>query len=131
MTQKQEVASSKKVSLKYQRDRDREIVTGKFINHETPGGEVKFCFRKYREDKIEKYEFKDGQVYRVPRGVAVHIANDCWYPVHWFKQDEGGRPSQEIGTKKKRFSFIPLDFIVDDVFADKVNEIVTIKELAR
>lgn len=118
----------KKPNLEYQRDRDREIVTGKFINHETPGGSVEFTYRKYRGDRIEKYKFIDGEVYKVPRGVAVHVANDCSYTVHYYKQDNNGRPSQEIGKKQKRFSFIPLDFIIDDAF-NKADEIITIKNI--
>jgi len=122
--------TTKKQNLRLKRDRDREMVTGKFMNHETPGGSTSFCYRKYREDNLERYTFEDGQTYRVPRGVALHIANGCWYPVHSYKQNERGRPSQEIGTKKKRFSFIPLDFIIDDEFENsRVNSIVTVKDL--
>jgi len=121
---------SKKPNLKYQHDRDREIVTGKFVNRETPGGEIQFCFRKYREDKVEKYTMQDGKIYKVPRGVALHVANGCWYPVHSFKQDDFGKASQEIGTKTKRFDFIPLDFIIDDEFEiNRTNNIVTVRDL--
>lgn len=127
---KDTVKESKKPSLRYRRDRDREIVTGKFMNHETPGGTIKFAFRKYREDKVEKYTMTDGQVYKIPRGVALHVANSCWYPVNHFKQNEYGKPSQEIGMKKKRFSFMPLDFIIDDEFeTNRSNSIVTVKNL--
>lgn len=106
----------KKPSLHYLREKDRKIVTGKFINHETPGGSIDFCFRKYKGDKVERYQFEDGRVYRVPRGVALHIHNDCWYPVHEYRLDDQGNPCQMIGAKKKRFSFEPLDFEVDPEF---------------
>ncbi|HUV84745.1 MAG TPA: hypothetical protein VMV86_03500 [Methanosarcinales archaeon] len=128
MTEKK--AETKKPNLRYKRDRDREIVTGKFMNHETPGGSLSFCYRKYREDKVERYSFEDGKIYKVPRGVALHIANGCWYAVHHHKQSETGRPSQEVGMKKKRFSFIPMDFIIDDEFETaRSNSIISVKEL--
>jgi hypothetical protein len=124
------VTREKSKNLHYQRDRDRELVKGKFMNHETPGGAISFSFRKYKEDKVEKFTFEDGKIYQVPRGVALHIANGCWYPEHYYKQDASGKPSQEIGMKKKRFSFIPLDFIIDDEFENnRVNNIITMKDL--
>lgn len=126
----EKVTREKSKNLRYQRDRDRELVRGKFMNHETPGGAINFSFRKYKEDKIEKYCFEDGKIYQVPRGVALHIANGCWYPEHQYKTDASGKPSQEIGMKKKRFSFIPLDFIIDDEFENnRVNSIITMKDL--
>ena len=33
--------------LDIQRAKDKEIVRGKFVNHETPGGNVGFNFKKY------------------------------------------------------------------------------------
>lgn len=129
-TTKEAAKPSKKVNLRYKRDRDREIVTGKFMNHENPGGTIKFVFKKHDGDKVERYTMSDGVVYKVPRGVALHVANNCWYPVNHYKQNEYGKPSQEIGMKKKRFSFMPLDFIIDDEFETaRSNSIITVRNI--
>lgn len=108
-------------------DRDREIVTGRFQYYEVPGGELSFTFRKYKEDRVERYSMKDGEVYRVPRSVATHLAKECWYPVHHYKIDDSGKPSQDIGQKKKRFDFIPIDFIMEPDAGDK--QLVTVRNL--
>lgn len=121
---------AKKPNLNYLREKDRKLVTGKFVNHETPGGVIDFCFRKYKGDKVERYKFEDGKVYRIPRGVALHIQNNCWYPVHEFRQDETGRPHQEIGFKKKRFSFMPLDFEVDDEFHKSEVQVYSVRQIS-
>lgn len=98
-------------NLKYQRDKDREIVRGKFIFHEVPGGEMRFSFQKYKEDPVEDFRMMDGQIYSIPLGVAKHLNQNCWYPVHEFKLDDVGRPLQRIGLKVRRCSFQSLEFI--------------------
>ena len=56
----------KKPNLRYQRDKDRELVTGIFQYHELRGGELKFRIKLYKEDPIEKFELTDGKVYKLP-----------------------------------------------------------------
>lgn len=97
--------------LKYQRDKDREMVRGIFRFFEVPGGNMSFSFRKYREDEIETFSLNDGEIYTIPRGVAHHLSNNCWYPEHAYKQDEQGRPSMMVSKKRRRCSFEPLDFM--------------------
>lgn len=112
------VAAEKKAkpSLKYLRDKDREMVRGKFIFHETPGGTLKFPFRAYREDQVEKFELKDGEIYTLPLGVARHLNKNCWYPVHAYAKDENGRDIAKVGQKVRRCSFHSLEFIdIDDI----------------
>lgn len=125
-TPKKRTAVKKKLT---QRERDNQIVTGRFVNNETDGGTLKFTYLKHKGDKIKRYEMKDGEIYKVPRSVATHIANGCWYPVHHFKQTESGRPTQDIGQKKRRFNFIPLDFIMDEDYNNSDKELVTVKYL--
>lgn len=105
--------------LKYQRDRDREMVRGIFRFYEVPGGTLSFSFRKYREDEIETYTLNDGEIYTIPRGVAHHLSNNCWYPEYEYKRDENMRNTAMLSKKKRRCSFDPLDFM--DI--DELNEL--------
>lgn len=98
-------------SLKYQRDKDREMVRGKFIFHEVPGGSMSFPFKAYKEDPVENFTMMDGEVYSVPLGVAKHLNKNCWYPVHAFTFDETGRKTMKIGSKVRRCSFQSLEFV--------------------
>jgi len=97
--------------LKYMRDKDREMVRGIFRFFEVPGGNMSFSFKKYKQDEVESYSLNDGEIYTIPRGVAHHISNDCWYPEHAYKQDENGRHTTQVTKKKRRCSFEPLDFM--------------------
>lgn len=105
--------------LKYARDKDREMVRGIFRFFEVPGGNMSFSFRKYREDEVETFSLNDGDIYTIPRGVAHHLSNNCWYPEHAYKMDDHGRPSMQVTKKKRRCSFEPLDFMD----ADDINDL--------
>ena len=109
-------APKKKVDLKYMRDRDREMVRGIFRFFEVPNGSMSFSYRKYKEDEIENYTLIDGNIYTIPRGVAHHLSNNCWYPEHEYKLDASGRPSATVTKKKRRCTFEPLEFMdIDDL----------------
>lgn len=97
-------------SPKYLRDRDRELVKGIFKYDELPGGQLEFVYRKHRGDKIERYKFEDGKVYTIPRGVARHINNNCYYAQHGHILDENGQPSIAVKKKVDRVSFASLEF---------------------
>jgi hypothetical protein len=103
--------NDKKRDYDYQRDKEREMVSGIVKNHECPGGTIEFVFRKWKGDPITKYSFFDGQVARVPLGVARHLNNNCWYPVHAATQDKDGKESYKIGRKVRRFGFQSLEFL--------------------
>lgn len=107
---KQELAKK----IKNMRDRDRELVRGKFIFHEVPGGSMSFVFKAYKEDPLERYDLVDGEVYTIPLGVARHLNKNCWYPVHAYALDERGKPAMKIGQKVRRCSFQSLEFIDAD-----------------
>lgn len=109
-------APKKKVDLKYMRDRDREMVRGIFRFFEVPNGSMSFSYRKYKEDEIENYTLIDGNIYTIPRGVAHHLSNNCWYPEHEYKLDASGRPAATVTKKKRRCTFEPLEFMdIDDL----------------
>lgn len=110
-----------------QKEKDKEIVSGIFHFDEVPGGELTFVFRKYKGEPIEKYTLKDGQTYRLPLGVAKHLNNNCWYPVHQHLQDEEGKPSVTIGRKVKRCSFQSLDYT--DVDQGAVSDLVSVEQV--
>jgi len=73
-----------KKSLAYQSGKDKEMVKGMFKFYEVPGGSMAFMYRKYKGEKPERYSMVDGDTYTIPLGVAKHLNNDCWYPVHTY-----------------------------------------------
>jgi len=118
-------------SLKYQRDKDREMVKGIFRFYEVPGGSVSFNFRKYKEDPIERYDFVDGEVYTIPLGVAKHLTNNCNYPVHQYMKDESGNVNARVGQKVNRIGFESLEFMdIDDLpqTSDRIVEVDQVKD---
>lgn len=97
--------------IEYMRQKDREMVRGIFRFFEVPGGTMSFPFRKYKGDEVESYTMVDGEIYTVPRGVAQHLSNNCWYPESQYKMDDHGKAVAQISKKKRRCSFEPLDFL--------------------
>jgi hypothetical protein len=119
-----------KADLERKRQRDREIVRGKFIFHECPGGSMEFVYKAYEKDPLERYSLQDGEVYSLPLGVARHLNKNCWYPVHSYAQSEQGLPSVKIGQKIRRCSFQSLEFVdTDDISPVGVGEIVTVEKI--
>ncbi len=116
-----------KKSLKYARDKDREIVRGKFRFHEIPGGVMEFVFRKYKQDPVESFTMVDGEIYQIPRGVANHLNKNCWYPIHHFLRDENGHMTAAVNRKVQRCSFESLEFMDDD--DGRVVDIVDVKPM--
>jgi|SRR5271165_838330 len=115
-------------SLKFQRDKDREMVRGIFRYHEVPNGVMRFPFKKYKEDQVENFELYDGQTYTIPLGVAKHLNKNCWYPVHAYAKDDNGLPAMKIGEKVRRCSFQSLEFVdIDDLSPLGRPEIVTVE----
>lgn len=98
-------------------EEDSKMVRGIFRNHEIPGGNVMFPFRKYKFDPVKEYTLNDGEIYELPRMVASHINNNCSYPVHKHATDDKGRPVAIVGSRVQRYSFYPTEFA--DVGQDK------------
>jgi len=116
-------------SLTYQRDKERELVKGIFHFHEVPGGSMSFNFKKYKGDKVERYDLVDGQVYSIPLGVARHLNKNGSYPVHAHMQGEDGKPHVKVGQKVNRFSFQSLEFMDIDDLPNKADEIITVEHV--
>lgn len=108
-TQKSKATTAKE--LKFKRDKYREKVKGIFKFHEVPSGQMSLWYREFKEDPMEKFTFKDERVYTIPLGLAKHLNRNCWYPVHMNQVDENGNPTQLIGTKVNRCSFVSLEFM--------------------
>ena len=70
----------KKVNIAEMREKDSQMCRGVFRFFEVPGGTMSFSFRKYKDDPIKRYDLIDGKIYTIPRAVARHLVNDCWYP---------------------------------------------------
>lgn len=111
---------SKKVDTKFLRDRDKEMVRGKFIFHECSGGVLEFVFRAYKEDPLERYSLIDGQIYSIPLGVARHLNKNCYTPRYeYIKGDKDtvavssfqGGNMVKVTHKERRCSFQSLEFI--------------------
>ena len=130
MTSMQQTVDKKKnlkQNLKYQRDKDREKVKGIFRFYEVPGGTLKFVFRKYKQDPVERFCMVDGEIYTIPLGVAKHLNTNGSYPIHAFTQSEGGIPSMKIGKRVRRFGFQSLEFVDIDDFPNAAEEIITVE----
>lgn len=91
-------------------NKDHKMVTGTFRSLESPGGNLKFIFRKYKEDSPVVYEFEDGKSYDLPWMVVDHINNGCSYPVHAHTLDAEGKAHKSVGRTVRRFSFDMLSY---------------------
>ena len=116
-------------NLKYQRDKDREIVKGIFKFYEVPGGSMSFVYRAYKEDQVERFDLVDGQVYKLPLGVAKHLNKNGWYPLHTYALDEYGKPAMKIGQKVRRFGFQSLEFVDIDDITPEGSPLITVEKL--
>jgi len=121
-------SSQVKKSLRYMRDKDRELVRGIFRFHEVSGGELSFRYKAYKEDPLEKHTFLDGETYTIPLGIARHLNNNCCYPIHRYTQDENGKVSAKIGQKVQRCTFQSLEF-VDIEGLEPAPDIITVEKV--
>lgn len=115
------------------RDRDAEKVTGIFKNLENPAsggskGSVCFSYKVYPGDENVIYELWDGERYTIPRGVARHLNNNCFYREYQHLPGEFGLQgireaapdgrlqtrSMQMSRKVHRYAFHSLEFMDDD-----------------
>lgn len=127
-TKKIDKAELKK-DLARRRDRDRELVVGVFKNLETPGGSVRFAYKRYADDPFDAYELYDGETYQLPRCVARHLNNNCFYMEYKHLNGQNGETgmrtayndgrlnaeSMQAARKVHRFAFMSLDYMEDDI----------------
>ncbi len=110
------------------RERDSTEIVCRFINHEMKAGTATFVFRKYKQDPIRTYEFRDGGIYKISLGVMDHVNNTCKYREHQYNEQlsspgeniygitSGGRQPKNVQLKKPdytmvttpRYEFIPV-----------------------
>lgn len=108
---------SKKISPEERekmKKRDHKMVKGTFRCFEPRGGSYTFPYRKWEGEQVCQYTMLDGEVYEVPRMVANHLNDDCWYPVHAHTLDANGSPHVQIGKKVQRCSFESLEFMTGE-----------------
>lgn len=111
------------------RERDAELVSGIFKNLERPGESIRFVYKAHKGDDVAEYELQDGERYRIPRGVAKHLNNNCFYREYKMLPGEGGRDgvrsayhdgsvptdtNLQAARKVHRFAFNSLEFMDDD-----------------
>ena len=116
------------------RDRDAEVVTGIFKNLENPAsnggkGSVLFGYKAYPGDEYTFYELWDGERYSLPRGVARHLNNNCFYREYQHLPGEFGQQgirgaaadgklqaqSLQMSRKVHRYAFHSLEYMDDDM----------------
>lgn len=115
------------------RARDEEMVTGVFKNLENPAsagsrGMLQFTYMAYPGQEYQDYELYDGERYTLPRGVARHLNNNCYYREYQHIKGEfgdsgmrQGAPDGKLSTKEMqasrkvhRYAFHSMDFMDDD-----------------
>jgi len=99
--------------LNQRRERDNELVKGKFTFEEVPGGTLTFSFRKYKLDAVKNYSLKDGNVFTLPRCVAKHLVTSGKIPIHEYAVDENGKSFARVVRYKRRYHFESLEFFDD------------------
>lgn len=119
--------------IRKMRDRDAEKVTGIFKNLENPAnsgsrGSLVFSYKIYPGDPNEVYELLDGERYSLPRGVARHLNNNCYYREYNHLPGEFGQTGIRAGAadgrlqtttiqtsrKVHRYAFHSLEYMDDD-----------------
>jgi hypothetical protein len=120
--------------IKKMRDRDSEMVTGIFKNLENPAvnggrGSVVFSYKYYPGEENAIYELWDGERYTLPRGVARHLNNNCFYREYQHLQGEHGTQGVraaasdgrrettafQMAKKIHRYAFHSLEYMDDDI----------------
>lgn len=126
---KEKIEKKETPTLKFQKDRDKEMVRGIFVFHEVPGGSMSFVYKSYRGDEVERYDMIDGQMYTIPLGVARHLNKNVSYPVHAYAVDANGKPLMTIGSHVRRASFQSLEFIETDDLTPFGKPLVTVEAI--
>lgn len=107
---KEDSRSEIEKNLKLMYETDKQMVRGVFKYYEVPGGFLEFVYKKYKWDRLEKYSFKDNEIYTIPLGVAKHINTNIKYLVHEYQTDSNGKSIAVVGKKVSRAGFQSLEF---------------------
>lgn len=116
--------------IKNWKARDSELVTGIFKFLENRGGTLEFRYKMYDGDDFIHYVLTDGERYQIPRGVARHLNNNCYYKEYKHMNNELGNNgvrqanpdgrfrnagSMQVMNKVHRTSFQSLEFMDEDL----------------
>jgi|HubBroStandDraft_3_1064219.scaffolds.fasta_scaffold154182_2 hypothetical protein len=130
-----------KPNINFLREDHEKPVRGIFKFHEVPGGVMEFVFKEFKGQKIEKYTLADGEIYTIPKGVAIHLNKNGWFPLYNFVQGDGSVQTgmavqgfsnnsvQKVTKKERRFSFNSLEFMDIDDMPDASSKIITIESV--
>lgn len=110
--------------------RDHKPVKARFINHESPGGTLRFNFKRYDTCSSSLITFKDGEVYDTTLMIYEHINNTCRYQIHSYEIDEAtGKPSIRVGRWIPRFSMVPILYTDETMEAGPSQDLITVEKL--
>lgn len=125
------------------KERDSELIVGIFENRECPGQAVNFNIKLYPGEDFVSYRLEDGQRYQIPRGVARHLNNNCFYTEYKHLQGDspidGGHPVQmalpvndgrrpnaeryQARRKIHRYAFRSLEYLDEDMSPVDIVEV--------
>lgn len=125
-----------------QLEKDYEPVTGVFENKEKPGQKLSLWWGK--DGTLKQYTFEEGKRYKIPRALAKHLNQNCYYPEYQHLSgklaDVGASMAVQPETalsghedtfknmyaikKHYRASFRSLEYMDDDINAPHVQEVV-------
>lgn len=114
--------------IKERQERDEELVVGVFKNNEVRGGSLSFRYKAYKGQSFDKWILYDGERHQIPRGLAKHLNNNCFYyeyqripggvtndPMQASPHDGRQNKGDYLGKKKvHRFEFHSLEFTDDE-----------------
>ena len=87
------------------------LVKGVFKNLESPGGEIEFPFRMFKQDPLVIYKLQDGESYEVPLCVAKHLNQNCNIKQHHQVIDKEGKKTIDLKKGIQRYQFLSTEFM--------------------
>jgi len=117
----------KKININQLKEKDGQLVKGRFSYIEIPGGTLSFVYKAYEGEPVVRYDLKDGDIYKLPLGLACHLNNDVGRKESMYLLDNKGKPSIMADRKIRKCSFENLEFIdIEDMGRTHI-EAVTVK----
>lgn len=116
-------------NLEQLKAKDEQLVKGRFNYHEIAGGTLSFVYKAYKGQPVVRYDLTDGEIYKIPLGVAKHLNNNVGRIEHEYLLDRNGKPSTMAHHRIRRCSFENLDFMDFEDLGNSVIEEVKITGL--
>ena len=124
-----EIKIPKKPNHNFTKNKNKELVKGKFHFHEVPGGTLSFSVRIDKGDNVANYTLVDQEIYSIPLDVYKHLNTNCWYPTYNFELDKDGKQIQRATNKVRRCGFHSLEFTDDVDLTDNRSNIIGIERM--